>query len=68
MTAPTPRIQDIVNDPNYVPIAASANGDILVTDDGTVIIVSSTLKIRYPAGQFHKRKWLVPPPFNVRKL
>lgn len=66
MTDPVPPVRDVVNDPNYVPLAANKNGDILTTEDGTILIVSSLLIARDTHIQ-QKRKWLVPPPFNVRK-
>lgn len=65
MTQPTPSIRDVVNDPTYIPLAANKNGDVLVTEDGTILIVSSTLKAR-GTHLIQKRKWLKAPPFNVR--
>ncbi len=58
-------INEIVNDPTYVPLGVNAAGDIFVTEDGTFLIVSSTLKARGTHLQ-QKRKWLKAPPFNVR--
>lgn len=65
MTAPTPSVQQVVNDPTYTPLAANKNGDVLVTDDGTILIVSSTLRAR-GTHLIQKRKWLKAPPYNVR--
>lgn len=65
MSDPTPPLRDIVNDPVYTPLAANAAGDILVTEDGTVLLVSSTLRAR-GTHLIQKRKWLKAPPFNVR--
>ncbi len=67
MTLPTPPIQDVVNDPTYTPFAANVAGDILVTDDGTVLIVSSTLRAR-GTHLIMKRKWLNPPPYYPKVL
>jgi hypothetical protein len=65
MSDPTPPIRDIVNDPDYTPLAANLAGDILVTEDGTTLIVSSTLRAR-GTHLIGKRHWLKAPPFNVR--
>ena len=65
MTAPTPPIQDVVNDPNYVPLCTHT-GDILVTDDGTVLIVSTTLRV-HGDMTYGNRGWLKAPPFRVRQ-
>jgi len=67
MTAPTPSVQDVVNDPNFTPLAASSSGDVLVTEDGTVIIVTSTLRSR-GTHILSKRKWLRFPPAQQRVL
>ena len=69
MTDPTPPLQSVINDPNYVPLAANADGDILVTEDGTVILVSTTLRVHGQNASLYRRKkfWLKAPPFNVRK-
>lgn len=54
---PYPSVKDVVNDPNYVPLAANKNGDVLTTIDGTILLVSSTLLSR---GRhiYAKRRWL----------
>jgi hypothetical protein len=58
---PTPPILEVVNDPTSTPLAANAAGDIFVTEDGTVLLVSSTLRSR-GTHLLQKRRWLVPPP------
>lgn len=65
MSDPTPSVRDVVNDPTYTPLAANKNGDVLVTEDGTILLVSSTLKSRGP-HLLQKRVWLKAPPFQVR--
>jgi hypothetical protein len=68
MSGPTPPVIDVVNDPNYVPLAANANGDVLVTEDGTILIVSSTLRVRGPRTAFIGRKnWMKVPPLVPQK-
>ena len=54
--------QSIVNDPNFVPLA-TASGIPLCTEDGeTIIIVSSTLRVRLSSTRFGKTKsWLKTP-------
>ena len=61
MADPVPPILSVVNDPTYVPLAANPAGDILVTEDGTVLIVSSTLRSR-GTHLLQKRRWMVSPP------
>lgn len=43
---PYPPVQDVVNDPTYTPLAANKTGDLLCTQDGTILLVSSTLRAR----------------------
>ena len=67
MTTPDPT--HVVNDPNFVPLAANASGDIVTIEDGTVVIVSTTLRVYGPNASLYRKKknWLKAPPFNVRK-
>ena len=57
MSDPTPPVKDVVNDPNYTPLAANRNGDVLVTNDGTILLVRTTLLSR---GKhiYSKRRWM----------
>lgn len=57
MSDPNPPVKDVVNDPTYTPLAANRNGDVLVTNDGTIILVSTTLRSR---GKhiWSKRRWM----------
>lgn len=54
--------QSIVNDPGYVPLAVSSSGsaaDVVVfrvDEDGTFLIVSSSLPVRRPYGK--RGTWL----------
>jgi len=67
MTDPVPPILSVVNDPTYTPLAANKAGDIFVTEDGTVLIVSSTLRAR-GSHLITKHKWLIPPPSYPKVL
>ena len=67
MSDPFPTVLEVVNDPTYVPLGANPAGDVLTTEDGTILLVSSTLKSRGP-HILQKRKWLKAPPFQVRVL
>ena len=53
-------IQNFVNDPTYVAFRTH-DDDILVTEDGTYLIVSSTLRVRGPRVSAYRRKkrWLI---------
>jgi hypothetical protein len=66
MSDPTPSVLEVVNDPTYTPLAANPSGDVLATEDGTIIIVSSTLKFR-GSHILRNGKWLRTPPDNVRR-
>jgi hypothetical protein len=58
---------NLINDPNYVPLATEAP-DLIAMEDGTFIIVSSTLGSRPQNGIFGRiRSWLRTPPRQVRK-
>ena len=54
-------IQNFLNDPNNVPLGVNPEGDIFITDDGTYLIVSSTLRVRGPRVSAYRRKkrWLL---------
>ncbi len=55
----------ILNDPTMVPL--SADGPLFVTEDGTFIIVSSSLPVRYSSTMFGKtRTWLRTPPRYIK--
>lgn len=49
---------NIINDPNYVPLAVDSQGVLFCTEDGTIIIASSTLKVR---RQYGNPGWLRTP-------
>lgn len=66
MSDPTPPVRDVVNDPDYVPLLANANGDVLAMEDGTVLIASSTLRLR-GTHFIVRRRWLQTPPPQGRK-
>ena len=53
---------NIINDPHYVPLA-DHSGTVFATEDGTIIIVSSDLSVRYASTEYGKTKtWLKTPP------
>ena len=56
----------IINDSNFVPLAADG-GVIFATEDGTFIIVSSSLPARFPNTAYGKsRTWLRTPPRYIK--
>jgi hypothetical protein len=56
----------IINDPNFVPLAAEG-GVVLCTEDGTFIIVSSSLPSRFPNTAYGKsRTWLKTYPRYIK--
>jgi len=61
-------IQNFVNDPTYTPLGVNADGDVFITEDGTYLIVSSTIRIRGPRTSFIGRKnWMKAPPMVPQK-
>lgn len=62
-------IQDFINDPTQTAFGVNAAGDILITEDGTYVIMSSTLRVRGPLTSSYraKRFWLQAPPPQARK-
>lgn len=55
----------ILNDPNFTPL--SADSTVFVTEDGTFIIVSSTLPARFNGTRYGKTKsWLKTPRRYVK--
>jgi hypothetical protein len=66
---------NLINDPNYVPLSTDGGAQLLVTDpgsgapDGVFIVVSSSLTVksggRYPSE--NRRSWLLNQPVHVKR-